>query len=134
MLCDVYFNLTKKLYSIKPREGENKNRVIGHCTSVTMQNITFRVSEKSRLRVLRDRQKNVHAVARGIVTMAMGETFSLNAEGSTRLDHIKTKGKPFTYCPYRAGSFQTIDSDGFKDVQTASELILDTSGNRYMIE
>lgn len=134
MLCDVYFNLTKKLYSIKPREGKNKNRVIGHCTSVTMQNIIFRVSESSRLRVLRDRQKNVHAVARGRITMAIGETFSLNAEGSTRLDHIKTKGKAFTYCPYRAGSFQTIDSGGFKDVQTASELILDTSGNRYMIE
>jgi len=134
MICDVYFNLTKKLYSIRAREGQHKGRVIGHCKSVVMQNVSFKVSQASRNRVLRDKQKNVHAVARGVLVLATGEGFTVNPDQVAPIDRLKQNGKPFTYCPYRSGSFQTVESDGtHRDVETASELILDTSGNRYLI-
>ena len=134
MICDVYFNLTKKLYSIRAREGDQKGRVIGHCKSVVMQNVAFKVSQASRNRVLRDKQKNVHAVARGVLVSATGEGFTVNPDQVAPLDRLKQNGKPFTYCPYRSGAFQTVESDGtYRDVQNARELLLDTNGNRYLI-
>jgi hypothetical protein len=135
MIYDVYFNLTKKLYSLRPCEGPMKGRVVGHCTSVSMRDVKFRVSQASRNRVLRDRQKNVHATARGVVTCAKGESFTIEPqENSADLDHLKTQGHKITYCPYRSGSFQRYELDGtLTDIETAESLILDTLGNRYAI-
>jgi hypothetical protein len=57
----VYFNLHKKVWSVRALEGENKGRVIQHTTSLCLANCVFKVSEAGRQRVLRERQKNVHA-------------------------------------------------------------------------
>ena len=134
MIYDVYFNLSKKLYSLRPCEGPNKGKVIGHCTSVSMRDVQFRVSEASRQRVLRDRQKNVHATARGIVTHAIGENISIDNGQELTPNHAKAKGKRVTYCPYRSGSFQTVENDTFTDIENAAQLLLDTNGNRYAID
>jgi hypothetical protein len=134
MIYDVYFNLSKKLYSLRPCEGPNKGKVIGHCTSVSMRDVQFRVSEASRQRVLRDRQKNVHATARGIVTHAIGENISIDNGKEITPNHAKAKGKRVTYCPYRSGSFQTVKNDTFEDIESAAQLLLDTNGNRYAID
>ena len=134
MIYDVYFNLSKKLYSLRPCEGPNKGKVIGHCTSVSMRDVKFRVSEASRQRVLRDRQKNVHATARGIVTHAIGENISIDNGQELTPNHAKAKGKRVTYCPYRSGSFQTVKNDTFEDIESAAQLLLDTNGNRYAID
>ena len=128
MICDVYFNLTKKLYSIK-----HKGKVIGHAKSVSMRDVQFRVLAGGRNRVLRDKQKNVHAYARGFVVQAIGDNFSLLGK-SIDIDHAKTNGKRVTYCPYRSDKFQTINQEGFTDIETATELLLDIYGNRYAIE
>jgi len=134
MIYDVYFNLSKKLYSLRPCEGPNKGKVIGHCTSVSMRDVKFRVSEASRQRVLRDRQKNVHATARGIVTHAIGENISIDNGKEITPNHAKANGKRFTYCPYRSGSFQTVENDTFSDIERAAQLLLDTNGNRSAID
>ena len=65
----VYFNLHKKLWSVKSLEGERRGRVIGHASRVTLDNATQRVSEAGRQRVLREKQKNIHA---GIVGTLAG--------------------------------------------------------------
>jgi hypothetical protein len=57
----VYFNLHKKVWSIKALEGERKGRVIAHKDFVILGDAKAKVSEAGRQRVLRERKKNVHA-------------------------------------------------------------------------
>ena len=57
----VYFNLHRKLFSVKALEGPDKGKVIGHTTYLWLKDVTFKVSEAGRQRVLREKRKNVHA-------------------------------------------------------------------------
>jgi hypothetical protein len=61
----VYFNLHKKVFSVKALEGANKGRVVAHTDKLTLTDVTFKVSEAGRQRVLRERKKNVHAGVTG---------------------------------------------------------------------
>lgn len=63
----VYFNLHKKVWSIKALEGPNKGRVIAHQPSITLTDVQFKVGKAGRLRVLREYRKNVHAGVVGYV-------------------------------------------------------------------
>lgn len=57
----VYFNLHKKVWSVKALTGDCKGRVISHSAMVSLINVEFRVSEAGRQRVIREGRKNVHA-------------------------------------------------------------------------
>lgn len=57
----VYFNLHKKVWSIKAMEGEQKGRVIAHAENVYLKDAMPKVSEAGRQRVLKEKRKNVHA-------------------------------------------------------------------------
>lgn len=57
----VYFNLHKRLFSIRSMEGNNKGKVIAHLSYVLLDNPRFKVSKAGRDRVLREGRKNVHA-------------------------------------------------------------------------
>ena len=60
----VYFNLHKKKLSIQEKTAKGW-RVWLHASKVTLENVTFKVSEAGRQRVLRERKKNVHAFVEG---------------------------------------------------------------------
>lgn len=92
----VYFNLHRKCWSLKAMEGPRKGRVIGHCSTLALDGVTFKVSEAGRQRVLRERKKNVHA---GVV-------------GWLRED-VPTPSvwwKQAYYNPYKVETFVTKDS------------------------
>ena len=57
----VYYNLHKKLWSVKALEGPQKGRVITRSWYVTLLDAKPRVSQAGRNRVLREKRKNVHA-------------------------------------------------------------------------
>ena len=64
----VYKNLhaTRKnggltVYSIRAMEGPDKGRVIGHSSTVMLSDVTPKVSQAGRERVIREQRKNVHA-------------------------------------------------------------------------
>lgn len=60
----VYFNLHKKCYSVR----DKKTRlVIAHVNEICLGDVTFKVSEKGRQRVLASKQKNVHALVEGTI-------------------------------------------------------------------
>lgn len=65
MKVRVYRNLHKNCYSVVALEGENKGRVIAHEQVVLLEDTTFKVSQKGRERVLREKRKNVHAYVKG---------------------------------------------------------------------
>ena len=60
MKVEIYFNLHKRLFSIRERHG----KVIAHKRWVGLVRPTFVVQQGGRERVLRDKSKNVHAFVR----------------------------------------------------------------------
>ena len=88
----VYFNLHRKCFSVKALEGVNKGRVIKHAFFVALENVTFKVSEAGRQRVLKEQRKNVHA---GVVGTLVP---SLDAVGSERVTYNPYKGSTFVLC------------------------------------
>ena len=65
MRVSVYFNLHKKLWSVRADEGPEKGRVVAHAEHVALRNARGKVSAAGRAKVLREGRKNVHAFMRG---------------------------------------------------------------------
>ena len=84
---------------MKALEGADKGRVVKHASSVILTNVTFKVSEAGRQRVLRDKQKNVHAGAQGTLC-------------STDIPFAWVTSRPrsATYNPYNDKTFVDVDS------------------------
>ena len=95
----VYFNLHKKVWSVKALEGPEKGRVIAHKEIVHLRNAIPKVSQKGRERVLRERRKNVHA---GIV----GELIDGIPENSWVTNPVFP-----TYNPYLYSTFVEKDTE-----------------------
>ena len=108
----VYFNLHKKMFSIKALEGVNKGRVIGHADAVVLDDVTFKVSEAGRQRVLRERKKNVHA----------GVVGQLNAQGIRLISAAVSLATNVTYNPYKYQSF--VDAVTLEPVMNADKALL----------
>ena len=94
-----YFNLHKKLWSVKALEGPMKGRVIAHKRLITLAGAVPKVSEAGRQRVLRERRKNVHA---GLV----GRWDPLDRDFS--VPYVSTKSfmvNEIVYNPYKYTTF-----------------------------
>jgi len=63
----VYWNLHKGLWSVRALEGAERGRVILRAPTLTLHNAIGRVGEAGRLRVIREKRKNVHAGIVGIL-------------------------------------------------------------------
>lgn len=104
------------VYSIKAMEGPDKGRVIGHSSQIMLSDVTPKVSQAGRRRVLREGRKNVHA---GLVGNLV------------HTDWVPFHGPRITYNPYKYDSFvmsawDTVPYEG-------SELAyLDESGVRVL--
>lgn len=63
----VYRNLHRRTFSIQGFVSAKRGwRVIGHGDNFLLRDVTFKVSEAGRQRVLREGRKNVHAFAHGL--------------------------------------------------------------------
>lgn len=91
----VYFNLHKRVFSVKALEGPQNGRVIGHRTMLAIDSPTFKVSEAGRQRVIRERRKNVHAGVVGFLTAPYD------------WKHEVVEWTPVLYNPYVFSSFVT---------------------------
>ena len=91
----VYYNLHRKLWSVKALEGPRKGLVVAHSHAVLLQDATPKVSEAGRQRVLKEKRKNVHA---GIV----GQLVPMGVEGSFP---GFPGGPEVTYNPYKYAGF-----------------------------
>ncbi len=65
MRVEVYWNLHKRLFSVRALEGKDKGRVIDHVYGITLKDAKFVVQPAGRERVRREGKKNVHAFVRG---------------------------------------------------------------------
>lgn len=71
LVSDIYWNVRKKVFSVR-----EKGLVTDHVESVYIDSPRFVVSEAGRQRVLKNKQKNVHAFVRGAVLENSKETRS----------------------------------------------------------
>jgi hypothetical protein len=105
----AYWNLRRKCWSIMV-----KRKVIGYASTILMRDVTFKVLEKSRQRIISSKRKNVHAFAEGIIIEQESEKpYSLT--------------KMITYNPYRFGYF--FDKHSLEKVESNKLIYL---GNKIL--
>ena len=63
----VYWNLHKKKFSVQAHYGSGSWRVVAHAEELMLKNVTFKVSQAGRRRVLQTGVKNVHAYVIGVL-------------------------------------------------------------------
>jgi hypothetical protein len=102
MLVQVYFNLHKKVFSVRAMQGEKKGLVIAHMDKISIKNPHFKVSQAGRQRVLKEKRKNVHAFVQGEMMDFIGF--------DTRFDPVLE----VTYNPYKYEQFVIKTSDDVK--------------------
>ena len=98
----VYFNLHNRKWSLKAVKNgpRGRGRVSGHARTIHLMGVTAKVSEAGRLRVIREKRKNVHAGLIGTVCEVVDiETF-----------RITDKTPRIRYNPYQGPHF--VDGDG----------------------
>jgi hypothetical protein len=99
----VYYNLHTHVFSIQAWDADKKGwRLYDHQDEVQLEDVTFKVYESGRQRVLREKKKNVHAyvIAKRIVPV----------------DHRILWWRKITYDPYKYESFVYV-----KDKQPVGE-------------
>lgn len=116
-MVKVYFNLHKKMFSIK---DVKTGLVVGHSDQVTLTDAVFKVSQAGRERVLREKKKNVHAFVIGSL-----ESLS-NFNMDTLINDFDMS--PAYYNPYKTETF--IDSEG-NPLHKASEVELNNGKIAY---
>lgn len=94
----VYFNLHKKVWSIKSLKT---GRVIAHANTVQLKDVTFKVSEAGRQRVLKEKRKNVHA---GVVGTLVAKDFFF---------HPGLLNEVISYNPYKAPHFYNLNNNKY---------------------
>lgn len=104
----VYKNLHKKCWSIK------QDRVICHTDFICLKQAIFKVHEAGRLRVLREKKKNVHAYVLGFVFPGLEAPY-----------HEDYRWEPVFYNPYKSDKFHLyngikVDKAGYVDMMFAS--------------
>jgi len=104
----VYFNLHKKLWSVRALEGPCKGRVIAYGKYVLLADAKGKVSQAGRERVLRENRNNVHA---GIV----GELAASGAAAVRELNEVGHRQRAtfdgITYNPRKYDRFvYTMDT------------------------
>lgn len=110
-LVFVYFNLHKKVFSVKALSGEHKGKVVLHLPSLAIKDAYFVVNETGRQRVLTERKKNVHAGVRGYLALE-------------EMSDVRDYTKQLTYNPYKYKTFvskETIETVSYAPMAYLSE-------------
>ena len=111
MKVEIYFNLHKRLFSIRERHG----KVIAHKKWVGLVRPTFIVQQGGREKVLRDKSKNVHAFVRPESIWgdsSTTDTYLLSkANGVPDFDQTLTDYTTVRYNPYKYTSFVDENED-----------------------
>lgn len=94
----VYWNLHRECWSVKALDGPCKGKVIARKSFLALKNVTPKVSEAGRQRVIREKKKNVHA---GLVGERVEHIF-----GSAReLRAVLNNQEKLRYNPYKYRTF-----------------------------
>lgn len=107
-----YRNLHTGKISVRALDGEYKGRVIAHADIVQVAGAIFKVSEKGRQRVIKERQKNVHAGVQGELTWMVGATLRHPIEwvgDPENVQPVLDSDRVVGYNPYKFESFVLVE-------------------------
>ena len=103
--------------------------VLCHCNYILLLDVKFHVSEKGRQRVLREKQKNVHAGLRGVVCSEERlQLYQTQLDIVLELppeDKVFWKHSLITYDPYKYASFVDVETEEPKVSARIVEMICD---------
>lgn len=116
---DVYRNVNKDEWSIRAVSGPHKGLVVGHADELFLHDVQFRISETQQARARREKRKNVHAVARGMLESRF---------------HVTANAKAMTqslvwYNPFKVDRFQNLG----QDIDRCRFLRFDDEGRTYTV-
>lgn len=111
MQVRVYRNLHKKCLSVQAKVN-GRWKVIDHVHVIALVDVSFKVSQAGRDRVLREKRKNVHAFVVGTVA-----TFP-----------IALQGRKVSYNPYRGDTFIENHNGYTYPILGAQGAVVTTSG------
>lgn len=131
----IYRNLHANKWSIKALEGKHKGLVVAHADYVWLSDVTPKVSESGRQRVLREKKKYVHAGLVGHIVNAKGLTFRHHSKDYAKWDikwlaggGIDNRGyERVSYNPYKGQSFY-LHNDPLLYFKHSNDAHLYTSG------
>lgn len=112
----VYRNLHNGLFTIKQRGGTLSGKVSGYAAAVLLKNPFFAISDAGRERVLKLKQKQVHAYVRGGFVDAFDEEIDL------------------TLAKYRCATYNPYHSNKFYDRKTMEDIESDDLGEFILIQ
>lgn len=105
----VYRNLLNHRISVQAKI-DKRWKVVGHVTELAIANVSFTIRESGRKRVLRDKRKNVHAWAEGILI------------GDRNIPRKIPIDIPLLYNPYTMDKF--LDKRSHRIIETADYLVV----------
>ena len=119
----IYFNLHKRCWSLKANQSLQatesglfgasvKGRVTGHADTILATDVTTKISEAGRQRVIREKRKNVHAGIIGKYVLA----------GPSKKFVTTELTRTLSYNPYKRGDFYDRETDA--TVTTARHVLL----------
>ena len=109
MRVKVYYNLHKHLWSVLSMTPKGW-RVFTHSDVLTLDNVTWKVSEAGRQRVIREKRKNVHAFAIGELATIL-----------TAVPDDSVTWHPVRYNPYEGPHFKIGNNPVTNSVQVRFE-------------
>lgn len=112
----VYYNITKKVWSVQRYTKGKGWRVVDHAEELWLYDVTWKVYEKGRQRVVLQGRKNVHAYGLGVV---IGSNEARWLLGDDKLEAVH-------YNPYRYDRFYRIEGllgAVYKQAQEGAELV-----------
>jgi hypothetical protein len=115
---EVYWNLHKDLFSVRNMQT---GRVMMHTHFVRLQDAKFVVRPSGRLRVLREKRKNVHAFVRGYL-----DTYDLDWS-------VYEPDRKATYNPYKYDCFVDSITEQKLDNLYSTLLIKDAASGKPSI-
>ena len=121
----VYFNLHKKLYSIKALEGPNKGRVVAHARRVNLEDVRFHINEQGRDRVRQTGRKEVHAGLVGYLESlepGAGRLTDAAEEYDRAVPPVKS-GRRIIYNPHKYDGF--VDRQDLAPITHSARVFMD---------
>jgi hypothetical protein len=132
MRVRLYRNLSpqyrkQRAWSLMAMEGPRKGRVINIVDGALLRDVTFKVSEAGRQRVIRDKAKNVHAFVDG----SLVKTWKLNSlpkdSNGKDLCHCDASSH-VNYDPYKGPKMVRQDCQKPEAVDRAPVVVASPSG------
>jgi hypothetical protein len=124
----VYFNIRRKVFSIRAMNENGDWRVADHTTSILLDNALCVVNEAGRQRVLRTKEKNVHAWIQGTLMLYQ----NVDGRGMKPLALWKWKElclRELTYNPYKHIGFVRRDQQA-NTVSHVDRMLLEVTDDR----